>query len=186
MHAASVPHLDTNFDPRSGSWIERLLFNHRIAVLAVCVLVTLLLPQGTIYDAAYLDTLRKLSDEIVPDARAWTGCSMKSLWTPITRWVGVTEEGLEGGPVIPDGYDGSPASLQQLAANVARSGELGQLVARDSRSQRDLRAAAGPGQRGPGRWTTRSCRSGWSCCAAKYERRGFASTSPASPRSSVT
>ena len=33
---------------------------------------------------------------------------MKSLWTPTTRWVGVTEDGLEGGPVIPDGYDGSP------------------------------------------------------------------------------
>jgi predicted RND superfamily exporter protein len=50
---------------------------------------------------------------------------MKSLWTPTTRWVGVTEEGLEGGPVIPDGYDGSAASLQQLRANIARSGEVG-------------------------------------------------------------
>jgi len=59
---------------------------------------------------------------------------MKSLWTPTTRWVGVTEDGLEGGPVIPDGYDGSLRSLQQLGANVARSGEIGQLVARDQRS----------------------------------------------------
>jgi predicted RND superfamily exporter protein len=60
--------------------------------------------------------------------------NMKSLWTPSTRWVGVTEDGLEGGPVIPEAYDGSPRSLQQLAANVARSGEIGQLVARDARS----------------------------------------------------
>ena len=59
---------------------------------------------------------------------------MKSLWTPTTRWVGVTEEGLEGGPVIPDGFDGSSAKLQQLAANVARSGEIGQTVARDAAS----------------------------------------------------
>jgi hypothetical protein len=36
---------------------------------------------------------------------------MKSLWTPSVRWTGVTEEGLDGGPVIPDDYDGSPASL---------------------------------------------------------------------------
>ncbi|MBL8303968.1 MAG: MMPL family transporter [Ideonella sp.] len=168
------------FDTRSGSVVERLLFNHRAVVVLVCALVTLLLgwqatrlqlnasfektipaghpyivnflrhqadlaglgnavriavarPEGTIYDPAYLDTLRRLSDEVfllpgVDRAR------MKSLWTPTTRWVGVTEDGLEGGPVIPDGYDGSPGKLQQLAANVARSGEIGQLVARDARS----------------------------------------------------
>ena len=180
MHASGVPHIDTNFDPRSGSLIERLLFNNRIAVLVVCVLVTLLLgwqttrlelnasfdktipqrhayiqnyqthkadlvglgnavriavanPRGTIYEAAYLDTLRKLSDEIflIPGVNR---VQMKSLWTPSTRWVGVTEEGLEGGPVIPDGYDGSGASLAKLEANMARSGELGQLVALDARS----------------------------------------------------
>ena len=168
------------FDPRSGSLVERALFNHRGIVVLLCALVTLLLgwqatrlqlnasfektiptshpyiqnylahqaelsglgnavriavakPDGSIYDAKYLDTLRRLSDEVfllpgVDRAR------MKSLWTPSTRWVGVTEDGLEGGPVIPDGFDGSPAKLQQLAANVARSGEIGQTVARDAKS----------------------------------------------------
>jgi predicted RND superfamily exporter protein len=59
---------------------------------------------------------------------------MKSLWTPSTRWTGVTEEGLEGGPVIPDGYDGSADSLKKLEINISRSGEIGQLVAIDARS----------------------------------------------------
>jgi predicted RND superfamily exporter protein len=70
-------------------------------------------PKGTIYDAAYLDTLRALNDAVflLPGVDR---VQMKSLWTPATRWVGVTEEGLEGGPVIPDGYDGSARSLQQL------------------------------------------------------------------------
>lgn len=169
-----------SFDTRSGSLIERALFNHRAVVVLLCALVTALLgwqatrlqlnasfektipashpyiqnflayqselsglgnavrvavarPQGSIYDAQYLDTLRRLSDEVfllpgVDRAR------MKSLWTPTTRWVGVTEDGLEGGPVIPDGFDGSSAKLQQLAANVARSGEIGQTVARDAAS----------------------------------------------------
>jgi hypothetical protein len=90
-------------------------------------------PKGSIYDAAYLETLRQLSDEVflLPGVARR---DMKSLWTPSTRWTGVTEDGLEGGPVIPDGYDGAPASLQRLAANIARSGELGQLVALDARS----------------------------------------------------
>lgn len=169
-----------DFDPRSGSLVERALFNHRGWVLLLCLLATLGLgwqatrlqlaasfektiptqhpwvqsflarqsqltglgnavrvavanPKGTIYDAAYLDTLRALNDAVflLPGVDRM---QMRSLWTPATRWVGVTEEGLEGGPVIPDGYDGSARSLQQLQANVARSQQLGLLVARDERS----------------------------------------------------
>jgi predicted RND superfamily exporter protein len=168
------------FDPRSGSLLERALFNHRLAVVILCALVTALLgwqatklhlnasfektipaehsyirnflqhqseltglgnavriavanPDGTVYDAKYLETLRRLSDEVflIPGVAR---NQMKSLWTPTTRWVGVTEEGLEGGPVIPDGYDGSAKSLEQLRANIARSGEIGQLVALDGKS----------------------------------------------------
>ena len=172
---------DTNaFNPLSGSGVERLIFNHRIWVVLLCLVITGAMawqvtklrlnasfeksiptthpyvlnflhhqsqlrglgnavriavanPQGTIYDARYLETLRKLSDQVflIPGvARA----EMKSLWTANTRWVGVTEEGLEGGPVIPEGFDGSAGSLQTLAANVARSGEVGQLVSADAKS----------------------------------------------------
>ena len=89
--------------------------------------------KGSIYDPEYLTTLSKISDEVFLIPGVNRG-QMKSLWTPSTRWVGVTEEGLEGGPVIPDGYDGSPGSLQLLAINIARSGEIGQLVALDAKS----------------------------------------------------
>lgn len=150
-----------DFDPRSGSLVERALFNNRLLVVALCTVITLLLgwqathlklnasfektipekhsyirnflqyqneltglgnavriavanPKGTIFDAEYLDTLRRMSDEVflVPGVAR---NQMKSLWTPTTRWVGVTEEGLEGGPVVPDGYDGSPKSLSRCA-----------------------------------------------------------------------
>jgi uncharacterized protein len=169
-----------DFDRRSGSWVERVLFNNRLVVMVLCALVTALLgwqatklqlnasfekmipthqpyiqnylhhqaeltglgnavrvavenPRGSLYDAAYLDTLRQMSDEmfLVPGVNR---IQMKSLWTPSTRWVGVTEDGLEGGPVIPEGYDGSTRSLQQLEANIARSGEIGQIVALDGKS----------------------------------------------------
>lgn len=168
------------FDPRSGSILERLLFNNRLVVVVLCALVTAVLgwqtsrlalnasfektipashsyiqnylahqaelsglgnavriaaanPRGSIYDAAYLDTLRQLSDDVflLPGVAR---NQMKSLWTPNTRWVGVTEDGLEGGPVIPDGYDGGVESLQRLQVNVSRSGEIGQLIAADARS----------------------------------------------------
>jgi uncharacterized protein len=89
--------------------------------------------KGTVYDANYLATLQKISDEVflIPGVDR---SSMKSLWTPNVRWMGVTEDGLEGGPVVPQGYDGSEASLRRLQTNVARSGEIGQIVALDAKS----------------------------------------------------
>jgi len=89
--------------------------------------------EGTVFDAEYLETLRKINDDVflLPGVdRPF----MKSLWTPSTRWLGVTEEGLDGGPVIEDSYDGSPAALQKLQANVERSGEIGSLVAANFQS----------------------------------------------------
>ncbi|AZT83255.1 RND family transporter [Marinobacter sp. NP-4(2019)] len=89
--------------------------------------------EGTVIDADYLNTLRLLNDEIF----LMEGVDrpyMKSLWTPAVRWVGVTEYGLDGGPVIPDDYDGSAESLAQVRANIEKSGEIGRLVANNFQS----------------------------------------------------
>lgn len=184
-HAASLvdypvlPRLQ-DFDPQSGSRIERLIFNHRVIVLFLCLLAIAVLgmratrltfnasfenmlplghpyianylahkedlgglgntvriavetTQGTIFDAGYIETLRQINDTVflLPGVdRPY----MKSLWTPSVRWVAVTEDGLEGGPVIPETYDGSAASIAQVRTNIERSGEIGQLVAANYRS----------------------------------------------------
>jgi predicted RND superfamily exporter protein len=84
--------------------------------------------DGNIYDADYLETLKQLNDELF----LLSGVDrpyMKSLWTPATRWIGVTEDGFDGGPVIPEDYDGSASSIERVRQNVERSGEIGRLVA---------------------------------------------------------
>lgn len=89
--------------------------------------------NGTIYDAKYLDVVRKITDEtfLYPEVdRPY----LKSLWTSSVRWMGATEEGIDGGTVIPDDYDGSQASIDQVRLNVERSGEIGQLVAPNFKS----------------------------------------------------
>jgi predicted RND superfamily exporter protein len=87
--------------------------------------------QGTIINAHYLDVLRRVNDQIylLPNVdRAF----MTSLWTSNTRWVAVTAQGLDGGPVIDDQiYDGSPKQLEVVAENIARTGQVGQLVSND-------------------------------------------------------
>ena len=104
-----------------------------LAGLGNTLRVTVESTNATIFDAAYLESLRQINDELFL-MKGVDRPYMKSLWTPATRWVGVTEEGLDGGPVIPDDYNGSADSLAKVRANVERSGEIGQLVASDYRS----------------------------------------------------
>ena len=170
-----------DFDKQSGNLLERLIFNYRQIVIALCVLATITFayliqsrlelnasfekimpqshpyiknylqnkdqlrglgdslrivvenPKGNVFDAEYLETLRQINDEVFLVSgvdRAW----MKSLWMPVVRWTEVTEEGFTGGPVIPESYDGSVASLSLVGQNVARAGIVGSLVANDYRS----------------------------------------------------
>ena len=86
--------------PANHPYIRNFLhYRDELHGLGNAVRVVVENPKGTLYDAGYLDLLRRLSDEIflIPGVDR---VKMKSLWTPSTRWVGVTEEGLEGGPVI--------------------------------------------------------------------------------------
>ena len=175
-----------DFDLRSGNLLERLVFNHRLAMIVACALVTAVLgysaasrlvlnasfermiPQshpyirnyltyqkdlrglgnairvvventdGDIFDPQYLEALKQINDELVltPGVdRAW----VKSLWTPGVRWMEVTEEGFQGGPVMPDNYDGSPASVQQMRDNLARSGAARQFPGSGLTSPRPAR-----------------------------------------------
>jgi predicted RND superfamily exporter protein len=171
----------TDFDRNSGNWLERLVFNNRLAMVIACALITVVLgyvaatklvlnasfekmiPQsqpyiknyltyqkdlrglgnairvvveateGDIFDPAYLEVLKQVNDELVLTLgvdRAW----VKSLWTPAVRWTEVTEEGFRGGPVMPDSYNGSSESVEQLKQNIARSGIVGSLVANNFKS----------------------------------------------------
>lgn len=89
--------------------------------------------RGDIFDPHYLEVLRKVSDELFY-VDGIDRNRLKSLWTPNVRWTEVTESGFEGGVVMPDTYDGSPASLAMLRHNLMRSGQVGRLVANDMRS----------------------------------------------------
>jgi len=120
--------------PTSHPFVANYLDNKGdLSTLGNALRIAVETTEGSIFDKAYMETLRQMNDEIylLPGVdRPF----MKSLWTSATRWTAVTEEGLEGGTVVPENYDGSRQSLEQVRANVERSGEIGQLVAGNFKS----------------------------------------------------
>jgi uncharacterized protein len=120
--------------PQSQPYIQNYLANKgALRGLGNAVRVVVENPSGDIFDPQYLEALKRVNDELflTPGVdRAW----MKSMWTPTVRWNEVTEEGFQGGPVMPDSYDGSARSVEQLKINIARSGIVGSLVANDFKS----------------------------------------------------
>ena len=89
--------------------------------------------EGTIFTPENLKYLEEVNDEVffIPGVNR---NGMKSIFTPNTRWRVVTEEGFEGGPVIPGDFDASPKSIAEIRRNIARAGIMGDLVANDGKS----------------------------------------------------
>jgi hypothetical protein len=89
--------------------------------------------DGDIFTKEYLETLRKINDDLFFVPGVDRG-SLESLWTPGTRWTEVTEEGFDGGPVIENSFNGSPEAVSQVRLNVLKSGTIGTRVANDLKS----------------------------------------------------
>ncbi|MBB6291733.1 hypothetical protein FBY10_1343 [Pseudomonas sp. SJZ103] len=129
--------VNANFDrmiPSSHPYIMNFFDNRaELPGLGNSVRVVIENTKGDIFDQQYLQTVREINDELflIPGVdRPW----MKSLWTPSLRWTQVTEDGLRGGPVMPDRFDGSSEKLEELRDNLARSSAPGRIVANDYKS----------------------------------------------------
>lgn len=89
--------------------------------------------NGNIIDPHYLAVLQKINDQVylLPGVdRPF----MTSLWTPTTRWQQTTPDGITGGPVIDETYDGSSSSLNVVRQNIQRANLVGSMVASDLKS----------------------------------------------------
>jgi predicted RND superfamily exporter protein len=86
--------------------------------------------DGSILSAHYLQVLENINDEVylLPGVNR---SFMTSLWTPTTRWVAVTADGLSSGPVMFDDFTGSAAQLATVKQNILETGQIGQLVSPD-------------------------------------------------------
>ncbi|MGK8705412.1 efflux RND transporter permease subunit [Metapseudomonas otitidis] len=120
--------------PLHHPFIQKMM-EHRndLANLGNTVRISVEAKDGDIFSKDYMETLRQIHDEVfyIPGVDR---SGLKSLWSPSVRWTEVTEEGFAGGEVIPQTYDGSADSLEELRNNVLKSGQIGRLVANNFKS----------------------------------------------------
>jgi predicted RND superfamily exporter protein len=125
---------DASFEkmvPTTHPYIINFLQNKDdLSALGNAVRIIVAANDGDIFSKDFQETLRKINDDVFYIQGVDRG-KLESIWTPNVRWREVTEDGFVGGAVIPDTYDGSPKSIEQLRSNVLRSGTVGRLVSND-------------------------------------------------------
>ena len=135
-HALKLP-INASFDkmiPQSHPYIQNY-FGHRDTLRGMgnSIRIAVENTKGSIFEKDYLLALQKVNDAVYLLPGVDRGY-MRGLWTTSLRWTEVTEEGFRGGPVMPDGWDGSPAMMERLKANIGRAGIVGSYVANDMKS----------------------------------------------------
>ncbi len=94
------------------------------------VAVALIQKDGNIFNKEYMDALKNLSNDVFV-LNGVDRPSVRSLFTPNTRFIEVVEEGFSGGNVIPATFQGSDEDLKTVRSNIQKSNEIGRTVAGD-------------------------------------------------------
>ncbi len=94
------------------------------------VAIALMRKDGDIFDKEFMAKLKGLTDDVFL-LNGVDRPSVKSLFTPNTRFIEVIEEGFAGGNVIPATFQGTDADLKTVRTNVEKSNEVGRTVATD-------------------------------------------------------
>jgi uncharacterized protein len=134
---ATKVRLSANFSqmiPTHQPYIVNYL-NHydNLSTLSDAVQIAVVPNNGEILNAHYLSVLQNLNSDVYLTPGVNRPYE-QSLWSRQTRWYQVTPDGLTGGSVIDDSYDGSPQALQTVAVHIQNSGLGGGLVGFDFKS----------------------------------------------------
>ena len=127
-------HLDPGFNkliPLKHAFMEAFLKHSGTFAGANRILVNVKWKgEGDIYNAEFMKAIRGVTDDVffTPGVNR---AQVFSIFTPNVKYIEVTEEGFAGEVVIPSRFEADAEGLAKVRANVARSGEIGRLVAND-------------------------------------------------------
>lgn len=97
------------------------------------VLVALKNTKGDIYEKEFMETLRKVTEEVFY-IKGVERSSVASLFTPNVRYNEVVEDGFRGGNIVSADFAGTPEQLQQVRENLLKSDWIGRLASNDHSS----------------------------------------------------
>lgn len=119
--------------PQEHPYMQTFLQYYKDFGGANTVLVALHKTEGDIYDVEFMETLRKVTDEVffIPGVDR---ARVTSLFTPNIYYVEVIEGGLAGETVVPRDYTPTPEMMPRLRANVGKANVIGRLVSEDASS----------------------------------------------------
>jgi hypothetical protein len=94
------------------------------------IAVAIVRKDGDIFNRDTMAALKSLTDDVFL-LNGVDRPSVKSLFTPNTRFIEVIEEGFSGGNVVPATFQGTEEDLRTVRGNVQKSAEIGRTVATD-------------------------------------------------------
>jgi len=97
------------------------------------VLVALKTTKGDIYDKDFMESLRKVTEEVF-FIKGVERSSVASLFTPNVRYNEVVEDGFRGGNIVSADFTGTPEQLRLVRENLLKSDWIGRLVSNDHTS----------------------------------------------------
>lgn len=134
-YSATALKVDAGFNkmiPLKHAYMQTFTEHQKTFGGANRVIVALAQKQGDIFNAEFFAKLKQVTDDVffLPGVDRST---VTSLYTPNVRFIEIVEDGFAGGNVIPSGFQGTAADLEQVRRNALKSGYLGRLVANDFR-----------------------------------------------------
>ncbi len=87
-------------------------------------------PEAGIFTPGFFEQL-EAATKAVQSVKGVDPSQVSSLFTPNTRFTEITEEGFEGGPVVPADFQPVQEDLERVRENVLKAGIIGRLVAND-------------------------------------------------------
>lgn len=94
------------------------------------ILVALKAREGDIYTKPFMETLRKVTEEVFY-IKGVERSSVTSPFTPNVRYTEVVEDGFRGGNIVASDFSGTPEQLGKVRENVGKSDWIGRIVATD-------------------------------------------------------
>jgi predicted RND superfamily exporter protein len=94
------------------------------------ILIAVKQKDGEIFQPAFMDTLRKVTDEVFY-VKGVERSSVTSLFTNNVRYNEVVEDGFRGGNLVSSDYGGTPEQLAKVKENTLKSDWVGRIVSND-------------------------------------------------------